>query len=149
MVKVLFSLAIASTVFFSACSKKDNNDYPVKYSDKELALQGGEEKYWLLSKELYNGEDITASFQPCEMDNVFKFDIYKNYSVDAGPTTCENNPEPDVVRGSYELDETKNTLKISTKDSVFTATLLDLETSKLRWQVEVGGETIEQTFVPK
>ncbi len=137
-------------LFISACGTDDTDETPQdNYTTKELALHGGNSKYWVLTKELYNGTDITASYQECEIDNVYIYDKYDNYSIDAGPTKCTNNPEPDVSRGVYELDETANTLTITRPDSTLTANILALESSKLQIEFTVDGEVIQRTFEPK
>ncbi|MGB0429467.1 MAG: lipocalin family protein [Bacteroidia bacterium] len=142
-----FSIALSFVLFMAACGSDSEDESPQPtYTAKELALHGGDSKYWVLTKELYNQVDITASYQPCELDNVYIFDKYDNYSIDAGPTTCVNDPEPDVSRGVFELDETNNTLTITQPDTSFTANIITLESASLVWEITVDGEVIQKTF---
>jgi hypothetical protein len=149
--KNLYLLAILSLmVSIYSCGTDDTDEQPEpEFTQTQLSLHGGDSKYWVLTKENYNGVDITASYQECELDNVYIFDKYDNHTIDAGPTKCENNPEPDVSRGYYELDEANNTLEIGSADTSYTVNVIELSTSILKWDIEVDGEVIEKTFEPR
>jgi len=137
--------------FLFACGGNDPVDEGTtpEFTPKELIFHGGDQRYWLLTKELISGTDVTSGYAACELDNIYIFDKYGNYNIDAGATKCANNPEQDVRIGFYEFDEANNKLKLGNSDTTYTVDILVLETSKLRWQVEVGGELIERTFTPK
>ncbi|MBI3142389.1 MAG: hypothetical protein HYZ16_06145 [Bacteroidetes bacterium] len=141
--------ALTLLLFIAACNPQEPDEPIVDYTDMEWALHGGDERYWLLDKELYNGHDITASNQACEMDNIYVFDTYGNYNIDAGTTTCTVNPEPALERGGYTLDEPNKKITLKMADTTFTADLLKLENTTLQWKVLVDGETIEKTFKVK
>ena len=150
MKQLLYILAITSVSMVYSCgSDGTDEEQQPEFTAMQLALHGGDSKFWILTQEKYNGVDITASYQACELDNVYIYDQYENQSVDAGPTTCENNPEPDVKRGYYELDEANKTLEIGNSDTIYVVNILNLSASELKWQIEVDGEMIERTFNPK
>ena len=148
--KNLFLLIILSfvaiAIVYSCGSNEPDEPTESEFTQTELALHGGDSKYWILSKETFNGVDITASYLECELDNVYIFDKYENHSIDAGSTKCENNPEPDVKRGYYKLDEANSTLEIGSSDTIYTVRIMELSTSILKWDIEVDGEVIEKTF---
>lgn len=150
MKNVYFFASVTLMSLIIACGGGET-DEPTEpeFTATELALHGGDSKYWVLNKELYNGNDITASYQTCELDNVYILDKYENYQIDAGPTTCPNNPEADLVRGYYELDEVNNLLTLGNNDTVYTANLIEVASDILKWNIEVEGEQIERTFKPK
>lgn len=145
--RTLLSLAfIGFLMFIGACEPDDPVDPVEDFTDMEWALHGGDVRYWLLEKELFNGHDITASYQACHMDNIYIFDTYSNYNIDAGATVCAVNPEPALKRGGYTLDEPNKKITLKMVDTTFTADLLQLENTTLQWKVVVDGETIEKTF---
>jgi len=145
-----FSLiASLGLLFFSSCDKQDEPDDEPTYTEAELSLHAAGTKYWLLHQEFFDGKDITSSYKECEIDNVHIFDTYGNYNIDAGVTKCPQNPEENLVRGYYKLDEEKQTLEIGYADTVVNATLVKLSTDELSWETEVEGIKVSKTYKPK
>ncbi|MFY0674585.1 MAG: lipocalin family protein [Bacteroidia bacterium] len=150
MKSVYFVISLAFLLSIYSCGTNGSDEQPEpEFTQSQLALHGGDSKFWMLTKENYNGIDITASYKACELDNVYIFDKYDNQSIDAGATKCQDNPEPDVKRGYYKLDEVNNTLEIGSADTIYTVNILELSTSKLKWDIEVDGEVIERIFEPR
>lgn len=138
--------------FFSSCGEKDpidDDDKKPEFTSKEMMLHNGDKRYWILTKEIIAGTDVTSGIDNCQLDNIYIFDKYGNYNIDAGATKCPNNPEDDVIIGFYTLDEANNKLTLGNNDTTIVCDILLLETSKLRWKAEINHEIIERTFVPK
>lgn len=144
---LMFALLLVSLIYVSCGDDEPKtDDSQTEYTEKELSLHGGNQRYWKLKGDLYNGIDLMQSYGECEKDNIYLFDIHGNYNIDAGATKCATNPEPDLVRGYYELDEAKNTLLLSFGDTIFTANIMELSAEVLTWQRVVQGDTIQKSY---
>lgn len=144
-------LACLGLLLFTACGKDDEPEKPDAsvYTEAELSLHAGATKYWLLHQELFDGRDITSSYKSCEKDDVHTFDTYGNYNIDAGVSKCSDNPEPDLVRGYFKLDEENQTIELGYQDTVFNCTLLKLATDELGIEYEVEGTKVQKTYKPQ
>jgi len=145
---LLGCLALFISVTYVSCGNDEptTDDNPSEYTEKELSLHGGNQRYWKLKSDLYNNTDLMQSYKACEKDNIHVFDIHGNYNIDAGATKCTDNPEPDLLRGYYELNEEKNTILLSYGDTTFTADIIELSAEILHWQREVDGAIIQKTY---
>ena len=142
---------VAATFFVSSCGNDDPptvDENPTSaYSTLELSLHDGDEKRWTLTKEVFNGTDITGSFDACELDNVYIYDIFDVYGIDAGASKCEVNPEEDFRRGYFELNEEEMTMKLGFSDTSYVVDIKELSSEMLQWSVKIeSGDVIERTF---
>lgn len=145
----LFSVALSMVFFMFSCGDDDPVFEPPasEYSTLELSLHGGSEKRWNLKKELLNGKDITSSFKTCELDNVYLYDASNKYSIDAGTEKCTENPEADVNRGYFKMDEEKMELELGLSDTTYFVSIKELTSEKLQWSIEIeNGDVIDRTF---
>lgn len=147
----IFALSCLFMLSMYACSpEEDTEEVPNpadNYSNTELTLHNADRELWKLTKEYFNNVDITASNQPCEMDNVHIFQAQGNYIIDAGDSKCENNPEPDQVLGKFLLNEDETKITFTFPDTSFTAEILVLDGSEFTWETEVDGEMIKKQFL--
>lgn len=143
-------LLVLTGFLFDSCKDDDTPPPPPPasiYNETELSLHNGDQKRWTLTKELFNGTDITSSLKDCELDNVYIFEAPDNYNIDAGGTKCPENPEADVRRGYFEFGTDQKTIKLGFADTSYVVTISKLESETFVWTVKVeSGDEIERTF---
>jgi len=117
--KLLILLLAAATVITS-CSKDDDDNSggggggttPVTNTSKLC------NKNWKIQSAKFNGVDITNQFfEPCDLDNFFRFNTNGTYTADEGATKCDTaNPQTDTGTWSWAASETKLVLDGDTSD---------------------------------
>ena len=145
-IKTLFA-AVLTGLLMASCGSDESSDPPkTEYSDKELSLHGGLEKFWLLSNEKIGGTDVTGTYKPCQLDDTYSFDVNDRYAISAGDTYCQDNPEPETIPGYFKFDEANSTLELSTADTVITVNILELSASTLKWKTTTDDGEWERTY---
>lgn len=115
--KLLILLLAAATVITS-CSKDDDDNNggggttPVTNTSKLC------NKNWKIQSAKFNGVDITSQFfEPCALDNFFRFDTNGSYTADEGATKCDPaDPQTDTGTWIWAASETKLVVDGDTSD---------------------------------
>lgn len=102
-------LAIASTLAFTACKKDDKDNGATK---SEHLMKGS----WQISAATLTfplGEqDLLASMDDCQKDNLYIFNADKTITVDAGAVKCNASEQQQTTEGNWELTSNDSKLRI-------------------------------------
>ena len=107
-------LLLSSVLLFStACDKK--TEAPVK-TKKDILSSG---KWLLLSSKATvqvpgspTDQDLYASLQPCQKDNLFIFNTNGTSAIDEGASKCSDTSLQTVNTGNWELRDNDKKLKL-------------------------------------
>ena len=146
-IKILTLLALIASisVFFPACS--DEPDTTITPAPSKTNTQIISSSPWTLTQVRGSGDngatwtDVTAFFDPCELDNTWSFGTDGKITIDEGSTKCNpQDPQTETVPWSFANNETK----INIDGDLLDISLLDESTLRV---TELDGTDItEITF---
>ena len=103
--KKILGYFLLSTMIIS-CGKDDGS---TKKSRTELLCQAS----WKFSAATVGGVDVSNNLQPCQKDNIVKFNTIGDGSLDEGASKCNSgDPQTTTMNWSFQSNETQ--LQVST-----------------------------------
>ena len=96
-------VAMASMVIFASCKKDDDKSRTELLTQSNWKLVSDQEKAGSAPWEEYIDD-----YDPCELDNYFKFNTNGSVVLDEGPTKCDpTDPQTETGNWSFESNESR------------------------------------------
>lgn len=114
----------------------------------ESILAGGQAKSWRLTKETFNGNDITAMrYKDCDLDNAYTFYADTRFVEIEGVSKCSPNNSDTIRVGNWKLTNDKTMLVIQSNIDTLTFHIDTLTSANATGTIQTTQGAFQSTFV--
>lgn len=135
--RTVIAITILLSLSMYQC-KKDDGNLPNPLSREEM-IAGKSSKSYKLTKQIFNGVDVTNDQDPCDRDDILKFKTNHTWEDHSGAIKCDPN-DPDLIdSGEWHLNKTQDSIYLDS-----TACYINSISTKAFTITVVGDGDVEQ-----